>query len=233
MREERKRRVKRRVLVSADHGTAIIYFLQSDLVATLLEAGVDVTILTDDETTSHIAARFAMEGLHFEGLRLLQAAEYARSYWPRLQWLLGYLRRVGGSVRMNTAAMDSHIWEVWKEHSWRFRIGVWIPAALGVLGLRFSRLARKALVRLQMRYIPKPGIYQDLLDRLKPDLVHRVHTGLATGSLLAARGQDAGNSDGNGDRWMGQSFELRHSRGGRRLGHLLVGSPEGRACAWV
>lgn len=159
------------VLISADHGTAIIYFLQGQVVAGLLAAGVDVTILTDDEVRDDIAARFTREGLHFEGLRLKQANAYARTYRPRAQWLLGFLRRVGGSWRINTAAMDSHVWEVWAENSWRFRVALWIPAAIAVIILRLSSMARRALVRLQMEYIPEPGMYADLLDRLEPDLV--------------------------------------------------------------
>ncbi len=171
MREAIGPQQSRHVIVSADHGTAIIYFLESDVVPALLEAGVEVTILTDAATQAQIAARFTRPGLHFESLRLAQAAEFARTYRPRLQWLMAYLRRVGGSWRINTEAMDSHIWEVWKENGWRFRIGVWIPAAAAILVLRLSRITRKALVRLQMPYVRNPGIYEDLLDRLEPDLV--------------------------------------------------------------
>ena len=88
---------------------AIIYFLQSDVVPTLLAAGVEVAVLTDDETKEKIAQRFARPGLTFEGLRLKQANEYAKKVSPRLQSLLIYLRRVSGSRRINTEAMDSHI----------------------------------------------------------------------------------------------------------------------------
>ena len=126
----------KRIFISADHGMAIIYFLQSDVVPTLLEAGVEVVILTDDDTKEKIAQRFARPGLTFEGLRLKQANDYARKVSPRWQWLLVYLRRVGGSRRINTEAMDSHIWEVWAENSWKFRVGVWVPAALAILILR-------------------------------------------------------------------------------------------------
>ena len=72
---------------------------------------------------------------------------------------------------MNTAAMDSHISEVWYEHSWKFRLGVWLPAMLGVLLLRCSAMARALLVRLQGRYTPEPGLYGDLFERYKPALV--------------------------------------------------------------
>ncbi|MCQ3937461.1 MAG: hypothetical protein DPW18_10500 [Chloroflexi bacterium] len=161
----------KRIFISADHGMAIIYFLQSDVVPTLLKAGVEVVVLTDDETKDKIAQRFAQPGLIFEGLRLKQANDYAKKVQPRLQWLLAYLRRVGGSRRINTEAMDSHIWEVWAENSWKFRLGIWIPSALMILLLRNFRWARRLLVRMQNRFTPTPGLYSDLLDKYQPDMV--------------------------------------------------------------
>ena len=159
----------KRIFISADHGMAIIYFLQSDLVPALLEAGVQVVVLTDDETRERIAERFTRPGLTFEGLRLKQAAAYAARVKPRWQWLLAYLRRVGGSRRINTRAMDSHIWEVWAENGWKFRLGVWLPAALATLLLRSSAPARRLLVRLQSRF--SPDLYADLFEKYRPDLV--------------------------------------------------------------
>ena len=150
---------------------AIIYFLQSDVVPTLLDAGVEVVVLTDDETRDRIAQRFARPGLTFEGLRLKEANQYANTYRPRLQWLLAYLRRVGGSWRINTEAMDSHIWEVWVENSWKFRLGIWIPSALAILVLRTFASARNYLVRLQNRFVPHPNLYADLFAAHKPDLI--------------------------------------------------------------
>ncbi|PWH14310.1 MAG: hypothetical protein DDG60_08495 [Anaerolineae bacterium] len=159
----------KRIFISADHGMAVIYFLQSDVVSRLLEAGVEVILLTDDETKDKIAAKFARPGLIFEGLRLHAAQKYANTQHPRLQWVLGYLRRVGGSWRINTEAMDSHIWEVWAENSWKFRLGIWIPSALAILLLRSSRLARRALVKAQTYFTP--NLYADLFARYQPDLV--------------------------------------------------------------
>ncbi len=159
-----------RIFISADHGMAIIYFLQSDVIPALLEAGIEVVLFTDDETKDKIAQRFARPGLIFEGLRLKQANEYAQEVQPKLQWLLSsYLRRVGGSWRINTEAMDSHIWEVWKENSWKFRLGIWLPGALAILLLRSSRLARQALVQAQLRFVP--NLYADLFEKYRPALV--------------------------------------------------------------
>jgi CDP-glycerol glycerophosphotransferase (TagB/SpsB family) len=148
---------------------AIIYFLQSDLIPTLLDAGVEVILLTDDEIATQLATRFTQHGLTIEGLRLKQAGAYASHFKPRWQWLLAYLRRVGGSWRINTEAMDSHIWEVWAENSWKFRLGIWIPSALATLVLRSSRAARRALVNAQTRFTPH--LYTDLFEKHQPDLV--------------------------------------------------------------
>src|SRR5215207_2942555 len=163
--------MSKKIFISADHGMAIIYFLQSDVVPTLLEASVEIVVLTDDETKSQISSRFGRPGLTIEGLRLKEANEYASTFRPRLQWLLAYLRRVGGSWRINTEAMDSHIWEVWVENGWRFRLGIWIPAALAILGLRTFAFARNFLVRIQNRFIPHPNLYTNLFASHKPELV--------------------------------------------------------------
>ena len=77
--------VTKRIFISADHGMAIIYFLQSDVVPTLLDAGVEVVVLTDDDTKEKISQRFARPSLIFEGLRLKQANEYAKKSQPRFQ----------------------------------------------------------------------------------------------------------------------------------------------------
>ena len=97
----------------------------------LLEAGIQVTVLTDDEIKEHMTQRFVRPGLNFEGLTLKVAKKFARrTSTSGSQWLLAYLPHVGGSWRINTAAMDSHIWEVWAENAWKFRLGVWLPAAV-------------------------------------------------------------------------------------------------------
>ena len=51
--------MSKRIFISADHGMAIIYFLQSDVVPMLLDAGVEIIVLTDDETKDQIAKRCA------------------------------------------------------------------------------------------------------------------------------------------------------------------------------
>ncbi len=157
-----------RVFISADHGLAIVYFLQSDVVPTLLEAGVEVVLLTDDALKSQIETRFGRPGLIVEGLRLEQANAYARRVDPEVQWWLQTLRRVGSSNRINTQAMDSYIDQIAVEEGWKRRLFMPLGRAAIAL-LRRSRRARQSLVRLQMHYIP--GVYSDLFQRYRPSLV--------------------------------------------------------------
>ncbi|MEI7845342.1 MAG: hypothetical protein WCK35_06030 [Chloroflexota bacterium] len=161
--------MSKKVFISADHGMALIYFLQSDVIPNLLEAGIEVILLTDDDIKDRIAAQFARPGLTFEGLRLKQANDYNQKVDPRRQWLLAFLRRVGGSWRINNEAQTSHIWEVWAENSWKFRLVGWLPAVLATLVLRSSRAARQALVKAQLRFTP--DLYEDYFEKYKPDMV--------------------------------------------------------------
>jgi hypothetical protein len=158
----------RRVLISADHGLAIVYFLQSDVVPTLLEAGIEVILLTDDALKTQIQNRFGRSGLIIEGLHLDQANAYAKRVHPEIQWWLQTLRRVGSSNRINTQAMDSYIDQIAIEEGWKRRL--FMPAGRAIIGLlRRSRRARQSLVKLQMHYVP--GIYSDLFQHYQPSLV--------------------------------------------------------------
>ncbi len=157
----------KRAYISADHGLAVIYFLQSEVVPTLVRNGVEVVILTDDGLRDQMLARFGGPGISVEGLRLEAARKYAQHYRDA-QWWLTFLRRVGGSRRINTAAMDSYIRQTFVEEPPR-RLALMPLAWLSIAALRNSRPARQALVRLQERFNPK--LYADLFATKPPDLV--------------------------------------------------------------
>lgn len=156
------------VFISADHGLAIVYFLQSDVVPTLLEKGARVVVLTDDGLKEQIQKRFDMPGLVIEGLRLKAARQYSEQVSPTEQWWLNYLRRVGGSRRINTEAMDSHVEQVAFEATGRRRKVLPVMRLLVNL-LRSSKAARNALVNRQMRFSPE--LYTDLFEKYQPVLV--------------------------------------------------------------
>ena len=67
---------QRCVMISADHGLAIVYFLQTDVVQTMLDQGIKVVILTDDGVVEKVREKFGQENLYVEGLRLDQCKKY-------------------------------------------------------------------------------------------------------------------------------------------------------------
>lgn len=156
------------IFISADHGLAIVYFLQSDVIPTLLNSGKKVVLLTDDGLQEQIAQRFGREGLIVEGLRLKVCRDYANSVDGSMQWWLNFLRRVGASQRINCEAMTSHVQQVEVEAVGKRR--QMMPLMRVVVGiLRRSRIARRALVKSQGRYTPE--IYTDLFEKYNPGLV--------------------------------------------------------------
>lgn len=159
---------KRRVLISADHGLAAFYFLKSQVVATLLEAGVEVVMLTEDQSVEEVRQRFGQPGLYVEGLRLDQVQKYIQTVSPTTQWWLDFLRRAGPSDKINLAVPESYIGMTRYEAKGRRRM--MFPLVLGYAKImRKVRPLRKALVNYQSRFTP--SIYADLLEKYQPNLV--------------------------------------------------------------
>jgi hypothetical protein len=101
----------KRIWISADHGMAIIYFLQSDLITTMIKSGAEVILLTDDSLVKKIKNTFPRKGMRVEGLLFEKAREYEKHHRER-QWWLNFIRRVGGSGKINIAAHFSYIRQV-------------------------------------------------------------------------------------------------------------------------
>lgn len=159
---------KRRIFLSADHGLAIVYFLQSEVANTLLAAGVEVVLLTDDAIVDRVRERFGKPGLIVEGLRLAQAQAYFKKVSPFWQWWVDFLRRAGASQRINLAAVDSYVSQVKAEANLRRKL-LFPIMHLAVAVLRRSPRARRALQRAQARFTP--NLYSDLFDKYQPELV--------------------------------------------------------------
>jgi CDP-glycerol glycerophosphotransferase (TagB/SpsB family) len=160
-----------RVFISADHGLAIVYFLQSGVVPSLLYEGIEVVLLTDDELVEKINQRFGQPGLTIEGLQMKQARQYIEQVSPTTQWWLNFLRRVGASNKINVQALDSHVRQVEMEATGR-RSSIIFLMKIAISALRRSSLIRQRLVDLQMHYTPpEPGLYGELFDRYQPSLV--------------------------------------------------------------
>jgi hypothetical protein len=158
----------KRIFIVADHGLAVVYFLQSEVISTLLKAGVEVVFLTDDGLLEKINQRFFHPGMYIEGLRLAQLRDYFRRDHNSQQWWLDFFRRAGACYRMNAETIDNYVnWNEREAPPRRRKIFSLVKAA--IWGLRHSRFARQTLVKRQQRYTP--NIYTDLFDKYKPDLV--------------------------------------------------------------
>ena len=158
----------KRVFICADHGLAVIYFLQSDVVPNLLAAGNEVVVLTDDALIDEVQTRFGQPGLTVEGLRLDRLREYEATVSPTLQWWLHFLRRAGASDRINLEAVDGFMNQVEDEaHPRRKKL---FPLMRGFVGLmRHSKMLRRFVTWAQNRFTP--SIYTDLFEKYQPDLV--------------------------------------------------------------
>lgn len=156
------------VFISADHGLAVVYFLQSAVVETLLQKGIQVVILTDDGLKEQIAQRFGQPGVIVEGLRFAQAREYFEKTSHGTQYWLHFLRWMGGSSRINTTAMDGHMRQMSVEASPNGKRILPVIKAM-TFALRHSRRARCSLVTYQRRFTS--NIYGDLFEKYHPGLV--------------------------------------------------------------
>jgi hypothetical protein len=157
-----------RIFIAADHGLALIYFLQSDIISTLLQTGVEVVFFTDDEACPGIEARYHQPGLIFEGIRTKECENYFQTVDPFIQRCLQMLRWAGGSKRINVTAMDGNFHQLAKSFSGRGRYA--LPILRGIIWLmRRSHLMRRLVVQAQNRYTPH--IYDDLFEKYQPNLV--------------------------------------------------------------
>ncbi|HSM26143.1 MAG TPA: hypothetical protein VK856_14860 [Anaerolineaceae bacterium] len=156
------------IFIVADHGLAIVYFLQSDVVKTLLSKGIEIVFITDDALVDQIEKKFGEPGIKFEGLRINQAKKYSEQEKPTLQYWLHHLRRFGASKKINTAALDSQIPQV--EFEAKGKRKLLLPIIRLILFLmRQSKIFRKYIFKKQLEF--SPTIYSDLFEKYKPQLV--------------------------------------------------------------
>jgi hypothetical protein len=158
----------KRVFICADHGLAIFYFLKSEIVPVLIDAGNEVIMLTEDNSVNEVRERFGRPGLTVEGLRLDQVQNYVQTVSPSTQWWLDFLRRAGPSDKINLAVPESYIGMTRYEAGGRRKTV--FPFVLGYAKMmRKVKPLRKALVNYQGRFTP--NIYSDLFEKYQPDLV--------------------------------------------------------------
>ncbi len=156
------------VFLIADHGLAVIYFLQSEIAVSLLKTGTRVVVLTDIDALPALQERFQQPGLIFEDFKTRECEEYSRKVFPFLQRCLQMLRWVGGSKRINITALDGNYQLLAKGFTGPGRYA--LPFLRFVIWImRRSRFLRRLIVRSQSLFTPH--IYDDLFEKYHPDLV--------------------------------------------------------------
>ncbi len=155
-------------MISADHGLAIVYFLQSDVVNTMLESGVQVVLLTDEALLDKIQERFGRPGLVVESLRLKAARTYFQNEHNSQQWWLDFFRRAGASRRMNLETVDNYVNWV-KTEAPRKRRAIFPLVRAAVAVMRRSKSCPEPPCQAAAQFTP--NIYADLFARYQPDLV--------------------------------------------------------------
>jgi hypothetical protein len=158
----------KKIFISADHGLAIVYFLQSDVISTLLNAGVEVVVLTDEGLLEQIRSRFQRPGLSFETLKLKEARQYFHTVEPTWQYWLNFLRAEGASNKINTEALRCHIAQIdFEAEGKRRTLMPWMKRVIALM--RRSRTVRNWVYQRQLKY--SPDLYTDLFEKHQPDLV--------------------------------------------------------------
>jgi len=157
----------KRIFICADHGLAIVYFLQTDVVSTLLDAGLEVVLLTDDNLLDKIRRDFGRPGLIVEGLRLDQARRYSSrsAILNNGGWISS---SAGASQRMNLETVNNYVNWVQSEASASAQGN--FPADQGRVGFDapFPPGAPDPVVAAAPFHT---SIYTDLFERYQPDLV--------------------------------------------------------------
>jgi hypothetical protein len=183
--------MKKSVFISADHGLAVVYFLQSAVIKTLIENGVEVVVLTDGALVEKIEERFGQLGLIIEDLRQDQAQKYQDTHKASIQWWVSFFRRAGASNKINLEAATSYVSQVKVESTGR-RKTIFPVMRFLLIFFRISKWVRQTLVRYQNNFTPT--IYQDLFEKYQPEMVIASTPGWRLDKYLlreaAARGID-------------------------------------------
>jgi len=158
------------ILVVIDHGLALAYFLYTDLAKKLLAKDLRLVFLVQDDLLPKLRQDFAgTPNLVFESLREDQLIHYQKTFRPRLQEMMEYIRGASASPRIPLTYVDTHRRRKIYEARGRWKLALQFAQPI-IYVLRYSKLARKLFLHFQ-NWVLTPNIYADTLARYKPDLV--------------------------------------------------------------
>jgi len=157
------------ILLVLDHGLALAYFLETDLVNLLAEKDARLVLLVAEAMLPLLREKYSNPRIIFESVRDKQALRYQKSHYAGLQELFDHVRRASASRRVPLTYVDTHRRR--REMEARGRRKIVLPFLRPLIGLlRRSRLAR-LLFRHTLQILFTPHIYDDLFERYQPDLI--------------------------------------------------------------
>lgn len=155
------------ILLIIDHGLSLAYFMYTDLAQKLLERGVRLAFLVQDDLIPKLQADFGhIPNLVFEGMREEQLLHYKNAYRPRMQEMMEYIRGASASPRIPLTYVDTHRRRKLYEARGCWKLALQIAQPI-IFILRRSRLARRSFAWLQNQLLT-PDIYGDLFEKFRP-----------------------------------------------------------------
>ena len=160
----------RTILLIIDHGLSLAYFLYTDLAKKMLEQGVRLVFLVQDEVLPKLCQDFKdVPNLVFESVREQELVKYQWGYHGRIQNLLEFVRGSVASPRIPLTYVDTHRQRKLRDTHSRIRAVMLLLQPVIYL-LRVSALGRRLFMWLQNKLFTS-DIYADIFEKYRPDLV--------------------------------------------------------------
>lgn len=157
------------IFIALDHGLAVAYFFETNLINTLVERDARIVILAPEAMLPLLRERYPNSKVIIESVRDVQTTRYKKEYHPSLQEYFEHIRRASASPRIPLTYVDRN--RKWKETEAKGRHKIALVLLRPIIGLlRHSRLARLAFRNIQQTLFTS-HIYNDLFDRYQPDLI--------------------------------------------------------------
>ena len=159
------------VFIAIDHGIGLAYFLNTDLIRTLLDHSIRVVLLVQDELIEKLRKQFSDEpNIAIESLRLKEANQYFTRYHGSLQANLDYVRRTSLGHKVLLTYVDTHRQRKEYEAETPRRRMALVALRPLIWTQRYSKIARSIFRSTQAKLFT-PGLYADLFEKYQPDLV--------------------------------------------------------------
>ena len=157
------------IFIVLDHGLAMAYFFETELVRLLLNQNIRLVIILPEQMLSCVKKEYMHPGVIFESLRDTKIQDYVTNHMPRVQSTINYIRRAVADSKIPLTYVDTHRRRHEYEARGRHKILLLMLRPV-IFSLRKSRFARK-IYRYIVEKLFTSRIYDDLFEKYQPDLI--------------------------------------------------------------